>query len=466
MERVKDKDFFKNGKVYLIGIGGSGMSGLARILKQKGFEVSGSDSKETETTKNLRLSGIPVRIGQDFADFADADSIIYSSAIKPNHVELQAAREMGLKVFHRAEVLAALFNQAETAIGVLGTHGKTTTSAMLSHILSQLHVQPTCFVGSDMLNYQTNFMVGESNYWVSEIDESDGSHELYSPHYAVLTNLEPEHLDHYGDWQSLVNSFERFLSRFQKPGFLAYLGDDAFLRDMVLQSGLASVDFGFEPERAYSAQNIQLQAFSAEFDLMEAGFFITRIKLSVPGRHNIANALATISILLNLGFDLTEIVEALSAFKGTKRRMEVKGGTDRLLVLDDYAHHPTEIKAVLRALKEAGKYVRVVFQPHRYSRVKNLCKEFAHAFDDAAEVVLTDIYAAGETNADGVCVEQVYQEVIRAGHPQTQVVSRAQILSYLETHPMNEGVMLFMGAGDISEIAGKYAEKFSASTLK
>lgn len=459
MKIVHDNLIRDSRAAYLIGIGGSGMSGLARILKHLGLSVSGSDYKETSVTQSLRASGIPVHIGQKTVGFGDADLIIYSTAISRDHLELKEARKLGLKVHHRAEVLASLLNHAETSIGVLGTHGKTTTSAMVSHVLSQVGANPTCFVGSDMLNYGTNIVAGGRDYWVSEVDESDSSHEFYAPHYSIITNLEPEHLDHYGTWENLTDSFRRFLGQVQDPGLVAYFGDDPTLHMLVRESGRPCVNFGFSEECGYSAQNIRLHAFGSEFDLFESGLYSAHMKLSVPGRHNIANALATLSVLLHLGFDLEQVCEAISTFKGTRRRMELKKQTPQFLVLDDYAHHPTEVKAVLRALHEAGKYVRVIFQPHRYSRTKNLFREFAHAFDDAEEVVLTDIYSAGEANPDGVDVELVYQEVLKTGHPRVSVVHKEQILSYLAEHPLKDGVMIFMGAGDIGDVASEFVSQ-------
>lgn len=462
MKIVHDNLIQGSHSAYLIGIGGSGMSGLARILKHAGLAVSGSDHKETFVTRTLRRSGIAVNIGQTSVGFGDADLIIYSSAIGKDHLELREARRLGRRVHHRAEVLASLFNHAETSIGVLGTHGKTTTSAMVSHVLSQAGANPTCFVGSDMLNYDTNIVAGGRDYWVSEVDESDSSHEFYAPHYSIITNLEPEHLDHYGTWDNLTASFRRFLEPLQDPGLVSYCGDDPALRALVRESGRPCVSFGFSQECGYSAQNIRLHEFGSEFDLFESGLYAARMRLSVPGRHNIANALGTLSILLHLGFDLDLVCQALATFKGTRRRMELKGQTPQFLVLDDYAHHPTEVKAVLRALHEAGKYVRVIFQPHRYSRTKNLYRQFAHAFDDAEEVVLTDIYGAGESNPDGVDVGLVYQEVLKAGHPNVSVLPKERILSFLEERPLKDGVVIFMGAGDIGELSGEFVGRLNA----
>lgn len=447
-------------EAYLIGIGGAGMSGLARILRHRGLIVSGSDYKETRVTQSLQRSGIPVQIGQEKVGFGNADIIIYSSAIDKNHIELKEARQIGRKVYHRAEVLASLLNQAETSIGVLGTHGKTTTTAMISYVLSHMGANPTCFVGSDMLNYDTNIVAGGQDYWVSEVDESDSSHECYAPNYSIITNLEPEHLDHYNTWENLTQSFRRFLSHVENPGLVSYWGEDPVLDTLVRESGRPYVSFGFSENCFYSAQNVRFQPFT-EFDLYESGFFVTTMRLAVSGRHNIVDALAALSILLHLGFDLDGVRDALASFKGTRRRMELKCQTPQFLVMDDYAHHPTEVKAVLRALRDSGKYIRVIFQPHRFSRTKNLFREFGHAFDDADEVVLTDIYSAGETNPGGVGVELIFHEVLNAGHSHVAVVNKEQIIPYLMEHPLRDGVMIFMGAGDIGEVASEFVNHIS-----
>ncbi len=459
--KIIEQNLIKNSHhAYLIGIGGSGMSGLARILKHLGLRVSGSDTKETRMTESLREAGIEIHIGQKESHLGTADLVIYSSAIHREHVELKEAKQSGLKVHHRAEILASLLNHASTSIAVTGTHGKTTTSAMLSYVLSEIGANPTCVVGSEMLNFNNNVVAGGPDYWVCEVDESDSSHEFYAPHYSIITNLEPEHLDHYSSWENLEQSFRRFLNHVHNPGLVAYLGDDPALGSLVKASGRPHVSFGFSSACDYSAQNIHLKPFSSEFDLYEEGFFATTLHLSVPGRHNIANALATLSILLHLGFDFEAIQKALNNFRGTKRRMEVKWQSPQLLVLDDYAHHPTEVKAVLKALHEVGKYVRVIFQPHRYSRVQHLCHEFAHAFDDANEVILTDIYSAGENNPNGIGVTAIYDKVVGAGHSQVSILKKEQIIPYLLEHPLKNGVMVFMGAGDIGDIANEFVHQF------
>lgn len=455
--KIVNEDLLKDcHAAYLIGIGGSGMSGLARILKHLGLSVAGSDRKESYVTRSLCRDGINVHIGQKEVGIGTADLVIYSSAIRKDHLELSEARKLGRRVYHRAEILASLMNQAETAIAVLGTHGKTTTSAMLSFVLSRIGADPTCFVGSDMINFNTNVVAGGKKYWVSEVDESDSSHEFYAPHYAAITNLEPEHLDYYQNWENLQNSFRRFLAQLHDPGLVAYFGDDPVLKSLIKESRKPSVSYGFSEDCDFSAQNIRVEPFGSLYDLYEAGLFSRTVRLSVPGRHNIANSLATLSLLSQMGFDLDKVAEAIHDFKGTKRRMELKWQSSQFIILDDYAHHPTEVKAVLKALRETGKYVRVIFQPHRFSRTQLLCKDFAHAFDDAHEVLLTDIYGAGEDNPHGVSVQLIADEVAKTGHPHVRIVQKDKIISYLREHPLVDGVMVFMGAGDIGDLANEF----------
>ena len=307
-----------------------------------------------------------------------------------------------------------------------------------------------------MINFNTNIVAGGQKYWVSEVDESDSSHEFYAPHYAAITNLEPEHLDHYQSWENLLGSFRRFLTQLHHPGFVSYFGEDPVLRGLVKESGKPSVNYGFSEDCDFSARNIRVEPFGSVYDLYEAGFFAGPVRLSVPGHHNIANSLATISLLSQLGFEFDRVAEAIAGFKGTRRRMEVKWQSSQFIVLDDYAHHPTEVKAVLKALRETGKYVRVIFQPHRFSRTEHLYKDFAHAFDDAHEVLLTDIYGAGEDNPHGIGVELIAGEVARAGHPYVRLVKKDKIIPFLLEHPLVDGVMVFMGAGDIGELANEF----------
>jgi UDP-N-acetylmuramate--alanine ligase len=449
---------------YLIGIGGVGMSALARVLKHQGLEVSGSDSKESRTTRELESSGIGVAIGQYKIGFEDADLIIYSSAIRPDHIELSAAREMGRKVLHRAEVLSSLLNKARTSVAVTGTHGKTTTSSMISFVLSQLGKNPTCLVGGDVMNLGTNTVLGNPDLWISEVDESDKTHEMYAPNYAIVTNLEEDHIDNYKDLEELKSSFSRFLENTRDPGLVIYSEDDATLRTLVQSSGKPRLSFGFAPSADFSAQNIEINHFGSEFDLFEVGFFVRRMKLCVPGLHNVANALAAITAMFQLGIDADEIAPLLQQFKGARRRLEVKWQSGDIVVIDDYAHHPTEVRASIRALRALGKRLTVIFQPHRYSRTLYFFKEFASAFEEADELILTDIYGAGEANTENITVNCIYDEMMKLGHPNVQVISKSKIVDSLLNRPSSKGVIAFIGAGDIGELADEFANRHKSLT--
>ncbi len=447
-------------RAFFIGIGGVGMSALARVLKHRGLEVLGSDRHESRTTRELTQSGIQVFIGQDQITFGDSDLIIYSSAIRPDQLELKTARDEGRKVHHRAEILSSLLNQARTSVAITGTHGKTTTSSMISFVLSTLGKNPTCLVGGDVLNFGTNAILGGSDLWISEVDESDQTHEFYAPNYAVLTNLEEDHLDHYKDLETLKRSFEKFVQNTRNPGLVIYSADDPVLSKIVESSGKPRLSFGILGKADFAAESIQLSGYGSEFDLLETGIFVGRFELSVPGLHNISNALASMALLVQLGLDPDEVGSALSKFRGARRRLEIKWESEDLWIVDDYAHHPTEVKASIRALKNSGRRVTVVFQPHRYSRTQHLLHEFAGAFGDADELILTDIYAAGEKNHAHMDVRLIYDEVQRFGHSSVRVVNKQNILADLLGRRDLHGIVAFLGAGDIGEIADEFANRF------
>ena len=461
--KVIDKNLLKGvEKIYLIGIGGSGMSGLARVLKYMGFSVSGSDKKKTSITEALEKSNIPVYVGQKISNVGDSELIVYSSAINNKHIEIKNAKKLNKKLYHRAQILASLLNHAKTSVAITGTHGKTTTSAILSFALTRIGANPTCIVGSEMLNFKTNVVEGGGNYWVCEVDESDSSHEFYAPNYSIITNLEPEHLDHYQNIEGLENSFKRFLDHAKNPGLVVYQGDDEFLKKLVKKSKRPNVSFGFSISCDFSAQNISLKPFESEFDIFEAGFFIKRMKLNLPGKHNISNALSAICVLIYLGFDLEEIEKALSGFSGTRRRLEVKWQSREFTIVDDYAHHPTEVEAAIKTLRGMGKHVVAVFQPHRYSRTKHLYREFAHVFDDADKVILTDIYSAGEKKSSGVDVNLIFNEVCKSGHKNVSILKKEKIVSSLSSYSERNSVIAFIGAGDIGEIADEFVSNLKA----
>lgn len=448
-------------RVYLVGIGGAGMSGLARLLRHAGYLVSGSDAKASRTTQELRDAGISVHLGQEASHIGPLDDlVIYSSAIRESHVEMRAAKALSKRIAHRAEVLSSVMNTGKTFVAVTGTHGKTTTTSMISFVLADLGKDPTCLVGGDLIDLGTNAILGRSGLFVAEVDESDQSHELFLPHYAIVTNLEEDHMDHYGAFEHLRNSFRKFLSSLYHPGVVIYCEDDLELRNVVLGSSKPRISYGFSTTADFSARHISRGPQGTSFDLYECGFYITRFQLSVLGLHNVSNALAAIALLTQLGAVPEEIKTSLVKFRGAKRRLEVKWQTEDLIIINDYAHHPTEVQASIRALKDYNKELTVIFQPHRYSRTRNLFKQFGRAFDLADRVILTDIYGAGEENPENVSVTSVYEELIASGHPAAEVVSKHEIIPYLMKRGGLSGVVAFLGAGDIGEVANEFADRF------
>jgi len=455
--RVVDRDLVGDSRsAYLIGIGGVGMSALARVLKHRGLKVTGSDAKANANTRALATEGIPVVIGHEKAAFSDTDLFIYSSAISPDNCEFRLAAASGKKVCHRAEILASLLNQARTSVAVTGTHGKTTTSSMISFILSETGRRPTCLVGGDVLNFGTNTVLGSSDLWVSEVDESDQTHELYAPNYAIITNLEEDHMDHYRDRQHLRTSFETFLGNMRNPGLVIYSTDDPETSRIVAGRRGPSLGFGLAERSDYAAIHPEVRGFGMEYELYEMGFYSGQVRLSVPGLHNVTNSLAAIAVLIQLGLDLDEILEALERFRGARRRLEVKWKSEDLMIVDDYAHHPTEVRASLRALAGLGRHLTVIFQPHRFSRTKYFLRDFAQAFGHADELILTDIYSAGEANPENMHVGLIYDEVVRAGGPPSRILAKREIVDYLAQRPRQDGIVAFLGAGDIGETADEF----------
>ncbi len=462
--KVTDSNLINGARqAYLIGIGGVGMSALARVLKHQGLQVAGSDSKESRTTRELMSAGIPVHIGQREVGFHDEDIIIYSSAINSDHVELKAARQSGRRVLHRAEVLSSLLNRARTSVAVTGTHGKTTTSSMISFMLAEIGKNPTCLVGGDVMNFGTNTVLGNPDLWVSEVDESDKSNEMYAPNYTIVTNLEEDHIDNYKDLDDLRASFRKFFDNVRNPGLIIYCEDDINLRNLVMESGKPHMSFGFSPSSDFSAQNIQISDFGSEFDLCESGLYVTRIKLSVPGLHNISNSLAAMALLSQLGVDIVDAAATLVRFRGARRRLEVKWQSPEIMIIDDYAHHPTEVRASINALRQKQRHLTVVFQPHRFSRTRYFFKEFGRAFAGADQVILTDIYGAGEKNVENINVKCIYDEAVASGHPSVEVIARNQILNQL-LHKHPQGIVAFIGAGDIGELADELASRLKNLT--
>ncbi len=447
-------------RVFLIGIGGVGMSGLARVLAAYGLEVSGSDAKQGRTTTRLVAEGIQVVSGHGTALVDRADLVIYSSAILKTNPDFIKAQNLGIPIYHRAEVLSFLMNRV-ISIAITGAHGKTTSSAFISFLMTQAGLRPSCLVGGEILNYGSNAIIGDPNLFVAEVDESDRSQLHFSPDFALITNLDSEHLDVYQDITDIKNSFRRFVEQVKTAGRVVYCLDDAHLKEIMSEAPTgAAVSYGIVNHGDFYAKDIVLEGFASKYTLVERGEKINEVCLSIPGVHNILNSLGVVALLRSFGLRYEQFLKFMNDFKGAGRRLEVKLNRRDLLVIDDYAHHPTEVNATLRAIRGLGKKTTAVFQPHRFSRTLHLANEFSQAFHSADRVILTDIYGAGEDNPNQVDVHLIYEVVKKGGHPDVRVVRRSEIIDFLMAHREGDEAIAFLGAGDIGEIADEFASRF------
>lgn len=449
-------------KVFLIGIGGVGMSALARILAAQGLEVNGSDVKRGRTVTKLEADGIQVVIGHDASLIDRLDFVIYSSAISKTNPDFTKAEMLHLPIYHRAEVLSFLMNRV-ISIAITGAHGKTTSAAFISFLMTQAGLKPSCLVGGEILNYGSNAIIGDPNLFVAEVDESDRSQLHFSPDFALITNLDVEHLDVYKDIADIKSSFRRFVDQVKTTGKVIYCLDDPNLKEIMMEASSSAVSYGFSTHSDFYAKDIVLEGFSSKYLLVERGEKINEVSLTIPGAHNVLNSLGVIALLRSFGLRYDQFFKFMSEFRGAGRRLEVKLNRQDLLVIDDYAHHPTEVNATLRAIQSLGRKTTAVFQPHRFSRTLHLASEFSQAFRCADRVILTDIYGAGEENPNQVNVNLIYDAVKKGGHPNVWVVGRSEIIDFLMTHREGEEAVAFLGAGDIGEIADEFASRFESA---
>lgn len=442
--------------VHFVGIGGIGMSAIAKVLLERGYRVSGSDLHLSPLTERLEELGAVVWEGHRAQHVGAAELVVVSSAVPPDNPEIIEARRRGVPVVKRAEVLGWLM-ATRYGIAVAGTHGKTTTSAMIALTLEDAGLAPTILVGGELVDLGTNARWGNGTYLVAEADEFDGSFLRLSPRLAVVTNIEADHLDCYGSFDAVVDAFQRFLARVPSDGHVVACVDDPTLR-RVAQGGQAGthpgpqwVTYGLKTATAqWRAVDLRLNDLGGyDFCAWNGDELVGEFRLRVPGQHNVSNCLATLAATSILGVDAETARTTLARFQGTRRRFEIKGTVRGVVVVDDYAHHPTEIQATLTAARErfAGRSLWVVFQPHTYSRTKFLLEEFATAFDQADHVVVTDIYAAREHNDLGVHAAQL---VARMRHPDTcYIPDLDSAASYVADRLGQDDVLFTVGAGDV-----------------
>jgi UDP-N-acetylmuramate--alanine ligase len=445
-------------RIHFVGIGGAGMSGIAEVLHNMGFTVSGSDLGENETVNRLRRMGIAVSIGHAAENVDQAETLVYSSAVSPENVEVTAMQARGLPVIPRAEMLAELMRM-KYALAVAGTHGKTTTTSMLATLLGEAGLDPTYVVGGRLKAEESGAKLGQSDYLVAEADESDGSFLSLYPTLAVITNVEDDHLDHYGSFDNLRDAFVRFANKV--PFYGAVMVNEAC---PVLSSLLPRINkqvrtFSIEGRSHFTARDLDVQMIGSSFNLIERGFDLGRITLNVGGLHNVSNALGAIAAAREIGLDFATIRQGLSKFYLPQRRFQVLYRRDDLMVVDDYAHHPTEIRATLSMMKKGGfKRVVAIFQPHRYTRLSRLMEEFARSFVDADRVVLAPVYKAGQEPIEGVNSETLGALIRKTIGKDVLVTGSLDELRSRVTMDLAPGDgMVFLSAGDLSRLAHTFA---------
>jgi len=448
-------------RVHFVGIGGVGMSGIALVLRNMGFEVTGSDTKESDTTRKLSEAGIRVFIGHDAAKCADAQVVVYSSAVHSENPELACARAKEIPVIRRAEMLAELMRM-KFSVAISGSHGKTTVTSMVAHLMERAGLDPTSVIGGRVMGADAGAKLGQSQYLVAEADESDRSFLALYPTIAVVTNIEREHLDVYHDLADIKREFVRFVNRVPFYGTVILGMDSPAVRSIRNRAKRRVVTYGAEASADFRAKDVQLYGFSSAFTLLYGGKEVGRFNLPVPGMHNVANALAALATGNELGIGFEAMAQAIAVFSGVHRRLEKLGEKNGVVVYDDYGHHPTEVRVTLEALRHAfpDRRIVVVFQPHRYTRTKALAEEFGTCFAAADELILTKIYAASEPEIPGVDATLILKAVEAAGKPGVSYVPELADVPGVLAGKLRKGdVVLTSGAGNICTICDELLAK-------
>ncbi|GBF34454.1 UDP-N-acetylmuramate--alanine ligase [Desulfocucumis palustris] len=438
-------------RVHFIGIGGAGMSGLARILLELGHHVSGSDLAGTKVTERLEKQGAVCFTGHRGENVGHVQMVVVSSAIKKDNPELLQAERKGIPVIHRAELLALLMKR-QRGIAVAGAHGKTTTTSMLALVLESNSLDPTIVVGGELNDIGGNAKLGRGEYLVAEADESDGSFLKLDPTAAIITNVEDDHLDYYGTVEKIKEAFRGFINKIPSDGMAVLCLDDPGVREVAADFKGPRMFYGVHRQEAdYTLRNIYLNGAVSRAEVYFRGEFLGMLELLVPGIHNMSNALGVVAAARWAGLEFFDIAGALKKFRGAGRRFQVLGEVRGIRVVDDYAHHPSEIKATLRAARQVGMgRVISVFQPHRYTRTSLLRERFGTAFSDADVIILSDIYSAGEQPIEGVSGRIIAEAIENfENRPVTYLPTREDIVNYLVDFVRPGDLILTMGAGNI-----------------
>lgn len=457
MDRFVMSDIEKNSCIHFIGIGGISMSGLAQIALKGGYRVTGSDWNKSDITEKLEQMGAKIVYGHDAVNedgITNASLVVYTAAAHDDNPEMIAAKKKGVRMINRAEFLGAIMKNYKHAVGVSGTHGKTTTTSMLAHALVGAGLDPTISVGGELDLIDGNIRTGSSDYFVTEACEYTNSFLNFYPTIALITNIEEDHLDFFSGIDEIIDSFRRFAYLTKDVGYVVAMGGDKNVQKALAGADdLKIITYGMDSSFDYYPENIVYNAGFPSFDVMNGGKKICSLKLNVPGEHNILNALATIAVCELSEVDAKTAARGVEKFKGTHRRFEKKGFLNGAVVIDDYAHHPTEIKATLSSAKKfPHNKIWCVFQPHTYSRTRTLWKEFTEAFDDTDELILTHIYAARE-QFDGVTrPEALAEDIKKRGVSVRYIDDFSDIADFLKSNVKEGDIVFTMGAGDVVNI--------------
>lgn len=452
--------FGRTRHIHMVGIGGIGMSGMAEILILRGYKVSGSDQSKSETTERLEELGATIFFQHEASNIDGADVVVYTSAVKADeNVETKEAITRKVPVIKRSEMLAELMRM-KYGIGIAGTHGKTTTTTMTGHVVQDGSFDPTIIVGGRVHSFdKTNAVVGKGDIIIVEADEYDRTFLRLSPSMVVITNIEAEHLDIYEDLDDVKQAFTDFANKVPFYGAVVVCLDNPEVRSILPNIGRRTISYGYNPQAQIRAVNVSHQSLTSTFTVVSSGKELGEVYLNAPGDHNVKNALAAIAVGLELGISFEDIKSGLERFRGVFRRFQVKVNSDDLIVIDDYAHHPTEVQATIQAARKGWEKRRIiaVFQPHLYSRTQQLYKEFGLSFFDAEVLVVTDVYPSREKPIEGVSGEMIADIAKNYGHKDVHYVKEKSKLPQKLKEILKDGdIIITMGAGDVY----KYGEEF------
>ncbi len=459
---------YKKQHIHFVGIGGIGMSGLAQVLLTLGYEVSGSDLRSTMITKNLRSKGATVFQGHSGDNVKGADVVVVSSAIRKDNPEVVAAKKAEIPIIQRAEMLGELMRFKRFGVAVAGAHGKTSTTSMIASVFQAAHLDPTVIIGGQVKGLGTNAYWGKGDFLVAEADESDGSFLRLTPTIVVVTNIDREHLDFYSDIHEIKENFARFMDKIPFYGVVIACGDDPAVMELLESSRKRYIVYGTGNEADVRASNIRSSGYGMAFDVKYRGQILGEINLTVPGLYHVRNALAAVSLGLELGLSFQTICKGLEDYKGVGRRFEILGSLGGITVVDDYAHHPTEIRATVKAARQLwpSKRIVVLFEPHRYSRTKALMDEFSNCFNDADELWLTDIYPASERPIVGVTGQRLAKHIHERSGLKVNYIKDVFSLPEAVLPHLREGDVVFtLGAGAIGRIGPRIVQGLKGARI-